>query len=125
MIISHMPGDGNCQFSSLASFFQSPRIDHRLVRKMIVHYIYQNPDRFETDIKAQGYDSVDHYCQLMSQRNHWGDGVSVQAFALIFQVNIWICYGDGEDPNQISHFDGRPHLGLLLKGNHYDRIIQF
>lgn len=126
MILAPMPRDGNCLFHSLASFFQSRRITHDVLRRMIVHFVYQNAHMFEADILAEGYKSVDEYCQYMSQRNQWGDGIALQAFAMIFKVNVYLTI-DNEDaePTRLSTYDGAPNLGLLLRGNHYDRIIQY
>lgn len=59
MIILYVPRDGNCLFSCLASFFNSSRINHRLIRRMIVHYILHNQAAFEMDVKAEGFESVD------------------------------------------------------------------
>ena len=92
---------------------------------MLVHYIYQHAQQFQTDITAGGYKDVEQYCAAMGRPGVGGDGVCVQAFALLFKVNVWICYGQDEEPSQVSHFDGGVHLGLLLQGQHYDRILQF
>lgn len=125
MIVLPVPGDGNCLFHALASFFQSSKIDHILIRRMLVHYIYQHGERFSTDILAGGHKDLDQYCAHMGKSGVWGDGVCVQAFALLFKVNVWICYARDDEPSQVSEFSGRPHLGLLLQGQHYDRILQF
>jgi hypothetical protein len=128
MIILHIPKDGNCLFRSLASFFQSPDIDHHLIRKMLVHYIYQHPESFKTDILSEGYRSVEEYCQHMSHPRTWGDGTCLQCFTMLFNVNVWLCYAGGSNcagpPTLISaHKEGAPNLALLLTNNHYDRIL--
>ncbi len=126
MNILRVPQDGNCLFHSLATFFESSKIDHVVLRKLIVAFIFKNASHFQADIFAEGFRSVQEYCQFMLQNQQWGDGVCLQAFALLFRVNIWICY-DEMDTNsitQISYYDARPHLVLLLQGNHYDRILQ-
>lgn len=128
MIILHIPKDGNCLFRSLASFFQSPEIDHHLIRKMLVHYIYQHPESFKTDILSEGYQSVDEYCQHMSHPRTWGDGTCLQCFTMLFNVNVWLCYAGGSNgagpPTLISApKEGAPNLALLLTNNHYDRIL--
>lgn len=125
MIILPVPSDGSCLFASLASFFKSSTITHENIRRMIVHYIYQHPTQFELDIQAEGYTNVDDYCSKMAQINYWGDGICCQAFSVMFQVNVWIFYDDGSDYTQISHFDGRPHIALLLKQEHYSRILSW
>lgn len=93
---------------------------------MVVHYIYQNAQHFEPDIVAEGFENVDDYCQQMARNNHWGDGIALQAFAMLFKVNVWLTLdNDASPPTRISTFAGGPNLGLLLRGNHYDRIIQY
>jgi hypothetical protein len=126
MLVMRVPQDGNCLFHSLATFFESPKIDHVVLRKLIVAYIFKNATHFQADILAEGFPSVQQYCRFMSQNQQWGDGVCLQAFALIFQVNIWICYSeiDPDASTQISHYAERPHLCLLLQGNHYDRVLR-
>jgi hypothetical protein len=134
MIIQPIPSDGNCLFGALASFFRSPQINHRILRRMLVHYIVQHPKDFEMDILAEGYPSVDAYCQHMARENTWGDGVCLQCFTMIFNVNVWVCYSRNgaanganeanEAPTLISsHKEGAPNLALLLTNNHYDRIL--
>lgn len=134
MIIMHIPKDGNCLFRSLASFFQSPEIDHRLIRKMLVHYIFQHPEAFQTDILAEGYQSVDQYCQHMSNPSTWGDGTCLQCFTMLFNVNVYLCYapqdrnnaGNEQAPTLIpAPTEGAPNLALLLTQNHYDRILSW
>lgn len=139
MIIMHIPKDGNCLFRSLASFFQSPEIDHHLIRKMLVHYIYQHPEAFETDILSEGYQSVDQYCQHMSKPSTWGDGTCLQCFTMLFNVNVYLCYapqgqgqgarnnvGNNPAPTLIpAPQEGAPNLALLLTQNHYDRILSW
>ena len=80
MIILYVPKDGNCMFSCLASFFNKSDIDHVLLRQMIVHYILHNQSKFEMDVKAEGFDSVDHYCQNMLRMGFWGDGKLTPSF---------------------------------------------
>jgi predicted adenine nucleotide alpha hydrolase (AANH) superfamily ATPase len=128
MILLHIPKDGNCLFRALASFFQSPNIDHRLMRQMLLHYISQYPEQFEVDIVAEGYQSVQEYVQHMAYEKTWGDGACLQCFTMIFNVNVWLCYGKdtNEPPTLISEEKpGAPNLALLLTDNHYDRILSW
>ena len=119
-----MPKDGNCLFHALASFFEHPGIRHDVLRRMIVHYIYQNPEYFEVDVTAEGYADLDHYCENMARDRYWGDGTVLQAFAMLFQVTVYVYYSEHEPPTCLQKFDDdRPVLAVLLKGNHYERII--
>lgn len=127
VVVLPTPSDGNCLFSALASFFNDPRrIDHALVRRMIVHYIYQHPEHFEQDIAAEGYKDVEAYCEAMSRSGYWGDGIACQCFALMFRVNVWVFYGaDAAQGTQMTHYEGRPNVVLRLNGEHYERIISW
>lgn len=127
MIVLPMPHDGNCLFHSLASFFQSKTIDHALVRRMVVDYVYRNGAVFSRDVQAEGYANVEAYCRKLAQNHQWGDGIALQAFAMLFKVNVWLTLADDDatPPTSISSFPGRPNLGLLLRGNHYDRILEY
>lgn len=96
------------------------------MRRMIVHYIYQNASTFVMDIQAEGYPDPDAYCNVMSRSHKWGDGVCVQAFGLLFKINVWMCYDDSTTPpTQLTHFEGRPHIGLMLQNGHYDRVLRW
>jgi hypothetical protein len=67
----------------------------------------------------------------MARENTWGDGVCLQCFTMIFNVNVWVCYSrngasgqKNEPPTLISSLkEGAPNLALLLTNNHYDRIL--
>lgn len=127
MRILQIPDDGNCLFSSLATIFKNPNIDHKIIRKMIVHYIYQNPEVFQNDIIAEEYENIEHYCYNMSRIGFWGDGICLQAFSMLFQLNVLLCYD--EDPNtvltHIGDYKNRPNIGLILQGEHYSRILSW
>jgi len=93
---------------------------------MIVHYILQNKDTFETDIKADGHKSVYAYCDNMLKDGIWGDGICLQAFSLIFGVNVYVYDAESKRAIKVSDkFKQRPNVALHLKDNHYDRILEW
>jgi hypothetical protein len=129
MITLPTPNDGNCLFHSLASFFNRPDISHRVMRRMLVHYIVQNPDTFRDDVAAEGYANVEDYCRHMAQEGQWGDSIVISAFTLLFRVNVCICFSDRPDagpPTMLSNLPPpAPTLALLLNKNHYTRILSW
>lgn len=111
-------------FSSLASFFQSSMIDHYLIRQMIVHYILHYQQTFDTDIKASGFNNVDQYCREMLRPGVWGDAICLQAFSLIFKINVLVYNVDDKRLMKITDAGTtRPNLVLYYDDDHYDRII--
>ena len=93
---------------------------------MIVHYIYNYPELFEADIVAEQYENVDHYCYNMNRVGFWGDGICLQAFAMMLKLNVWLCCDEDSDkPTRLSTYEGNPHVALLLDGEHYCRILSW
>ena len=118
-----MPKDGNCLFHAMASLLEHPSIRHDTLRRMLVHYIYQNADKYNTDILAEGYADINHYCENMTRDKFWGDGTVLQAFAMLFEVTVYVYYRNDKTPTCLREFNGRPTLALILEGNHYDRVL--
>lgn len=67
------------------------------------------------------------YCREVFNDGYWGDGVCLQAFSMIFKVNVYVC--DARDEEKVMKLtnvgDNRPNIALLFDENHYDRIIQW
>lgn len=109
--------DGNCQFHSLALFFDF--LEHRAVRAHIVEYIEQHADRFAEDVRAEYGCSVADYCARMARLGTHGDGVTLQAFTLAFQVSVWLFL-----PTGVSRFgEYEKNIALVRRGDHYDAAI--
>lgn len=91
---------------------------------MIVHFILHNQTKFKTDILASGYESVDQYCREMLKPGVWGDAICLQAFSIIFKINVLIFNAQDERLIKLTDAgDARPNLVLLFDEDHYDRII--
>jgi hypothetical protein len=109
--------DGNCQFHSLALFFDF--LSHTQMRAQVVQYIQQHADRFVEDIRAEYGCSVDAYCERMARLGTHGDGVTLQAFTLAFQVSVWLFM-----PTGVSRFgEFQKNIALIRQGDHYDAAI--
>lgn len=110
--------DGNCLFHSIAAFFGHQRVTHTHVRRMIVEYIYKNPDKFKLDIEVgMEFPSVNHYCRAMIRPGVWGDAICISAFCMMQNVNIVVFTQNG--PTEI-HPGDRPKLAIARVGSHYD-----
>lgn len=113
-----MRADGNCQFRALASFFRSESMDHAAMRRLIIKFIAEHQDQFQADIVANYGCDVQAYCQQMGKDAVWGDGITLQAFGLLFHLNVWLILPDG-----VSKLHEQPrwqNIALVRRQNHYD-----
>lgn len=113
-----VPGDGNCQFHSLSVFFDS--YDHSAMRQIICKFIHRNKTIFQEDILNLGYDNVDKYILEMSRNGTWGDGITLQAFCMIFRVNVWLFM-----PTGVSQLCPKfeKNVAIIRNGNHYEAAL--
>lgn len=112
-------GDGNCQFRALAAFFPHRAVTHAAVRALIVDYIEQHADQFRLHIvEGLDYPTVERYCADMRRDGTWGDGITLMAFCLSQNVNIVVFTEAGR--NELHPGDGRPKMGLVCVGQHYE-----
>lgn len=134
------PADGSCMFHALASMFKHRGITHELMRQMCVHYISQNPDLFLEDILANGFKSMDHYVSYCGKIGAFGDATCLQAFSMIFGVNVYLWITNTCDQNELTklekagkmkltqltdHGKDAPNIVLVHCNDHYDRIISW
>lgn len=87
------PGDGNCQFSALARLLQTIGIfrSEESLRREIVRYLTENPnnqDGFPCELFAGMPWS--QYLASMAQNGTYGDQITLQAVANLFNVEIVI-----------------------------------
>lgn len=134
LVLRSTAGDGNCQFRALAHFAENPEIDHVRVRRSVVDFIEQNPDRFEMDIRFGGeqrHRTVADYCAEMRRLGVWGDGTTLMAFCLCYNVNVRLYTAHGwcdlYPANAADSSDGppatsshRPTICMARCGEHYD-----
>ena len=125
-------GDGNCQFRALAHFCKSGALDHARIRREIVDFIEENKDLFAVDICFGGdfvdeQRSVEQYCADMRRMGTWGDGTTLMAFCLLYNVNVRLYSADGCSdiyPNDVDDENSdqteRPTVCMVRCGTHYD-----
>jgi len=111
--------DNNCQFRTLAAFYNHANVTHSTIRHLIVEYIEQHADQFRLDIElGLGYASLEQYCAEMRQSGTWGDGVTLMAFALMQNVNIEVCTASGF--TELFPGPSRPKMAVVCVGEHYE-----
>jgi len=116
-----MAADGNCQFNAMSCFFQNRALSPREIRRRVVHYIWANRERFKYDIEAEYGKSPQDYCSAMLREGVWGDGITLQAFGLLFNVNLWLFTAEGR--SNLHEIPDRPNVALVRSGAHYDAAI--
>ncbi|KAI4310409.1 hypothetical protein MLD38_035389 [Melastoma candidum] len=86
-LVEHkVQGDGNCQFRALSDQLYKTPDDHEYVRQEIVKQLKNHRDLYE------GYVPMDYddYLVKMSQSGEWGDHVTLQAAADVYEAKIFV-----------------------------------
>lgn len=88
-IVKNIKGDGNCQFASLSfQLYGDPHL-HRHIRQQVCKQLAQNSALYDCfvcyDNRIPNYDE---YCKKMTCLNEWGDNITLQAAADVFQIKI-------------------------------------
>jgi hypothetical protein len=77
-------GDGACQFRALSDqLYRSPR-HHRAVRTAVVAQLRRHAERYEAWVPMD----YEGYLDRMARPDEWGDHVTLQAAADVFQADI-------------------------------------
>lgn len=113
-----MPGDGNCQFRALATFFADPRVSHVTLRRLVARFVWQHRERFRPYIAHEYGIDVRKYCQRMQRDGEWGDAISLQAFGVLFRINVWLFMPSGV--TSLHDYEDGLNVALVHRGNHYD-----
>lgn len=92
-VVYNPNGDGNCQFEALRFLLQTLGIYRsvEVLRKEIVQYLTQNPDNvFGTPLENFAAMPWDRYLASMAQNGEYGDQITLQAAAEIFNLEILV-----------------------------------
>ncbi|KAJ0234872.1 OVARIAN TUMOR DOMAIN-containing deubiquitinating enzyme 10 [Hirschfeldia incana] len=81
-----VPGDGNCQFRALADQLYKTADCHKHVRRQIVKQLKSRPESYEGYVPMK----FSEYLRKMSRSGEWGDHVTLQAAADVYQVKIMV-----------------------------------
>jgi hypothetical protein len=88
-----VPRDGNCLFHSLCSFIKSKTLTAFTLRLLICKFIWENADIFSIEMADTGY-TLREYLTYMQRDGMYGDGTVIQAFAMLFGINV-VIFSDG------------------------------
>lgn len=130
-------GDGNCQFYSLSWELHKTVGNHSDIRSGIIEYL-RGPGRSDFEV----FYSPDHpsqpptfdgYLQDMAQDCTWGDHLTLQAAANIFNANVRVLtadrFSDSEEkplltvfPQVQSSGENQPTIWLSFAAQHYSPI---
>lgn len=111
-------GDGNCQFRSMAAFFEDA--DHLSMRRLVCQFIRSNDLTFKNDIATTEYRTMERYLAVMSRPGTWGDGITLQAFGLLFQVDVVLFMPTGTTQ---LHPQYERHVAFVRQGDHYEPAL--
>eukprot|EP01056_Protomagalhaensia_sp_Gyna25_P002332 Protomagalhaensia_sp_Gyna_25__2331@NODE_2285_length_1174_cov_8_918062_g1892_i0_p1_GENE_NODE_2285_length_1174_cov_8_918062_g1892_i0NODE_2285_length_1174_cov_8_918062_g1892_i0_p1_ORF_typecomplete_len289_score22_41OTU/PF02338_19/3_6e26Peptidase_C65/PF10275_9/0_4Peptidase_C65/PF10275_9/0_72Nt_Gln_amidase/PF09764_9/0_15DUF3293/PF11697_8/1DUF3293/PF11697_8/2_9e02_NODE_2285_length_1174_cov_8_918062_g1892_i02431109 len=81
--------DGNCLFRSFSDQLHGHQEGHLEIRAAIVAYIANHETRFSVFLDESDGD-IGEYCQKMSRNSTWGGQIEIQAFSLMYGVNVLI-----------------------------------
>ena len=113
--IVRMPGDGNCQFHSLAY----PDLDHVEVRKNVVRHIEADWERFLPFVDEH---ESPMYVNQMSKNATWGDELTLRAFSEVYDTTVKVF--DARSGRMISSYGSSPRVkALSYDGVHYNSLV--
>ena len=86
-------GDGNCQFYAISQNV-TPETEydeddkHACIRHEICEYIRENAERFSMYLDTDETEGLDEYLEEMTQDGTWGDNLTLQAAAELYNLEI-------------------------------------
>lgn len=117
----NVPGDGNCLFHSMCIFFRKQGYRQDFMRKLICDYIEKSKELFNPSISSLSeYRSFDEYIKEMRKNGHWGDGICLQAFGLLFKTNVILLMPTGI---YHMHTQFKKNVAFVRDGNHYQAAV--
>ena len=96
-------GDGNCQFRSLAYFLKGDEDNYEVVRKEVVEYLKDHQDTYCNFVD----EDFDVYCDDMSSTNRWGDHVTLDAAANLYDHSCHLVSSSSEPTKTIKPRDSK------------------
>ena len=77
-------GDGNCQFRALSEQLYGNEDSHKAIRARVVEHLRDNETKYAGFVEG----TYEKYVDVMSQEGTWGDHITLQVFANIYNVKI-------------------------------------
>ena len=103
-VVYNPNGDGNCQFEALRFWLQTLGIYRSVeaLREEIVQYLTQNHDNVY-GIPLENFAAMpwDRYLVSMAQDGEYGDQITLQAAAEIFNIEILVVSSVGPDATAV------------------------
>ncbi|CAD7954068.1 unnamed protein product, partial [Amoebophrya sp. A120] len=92
----HVKGDGSCQFRALSDQLYGTEEHHQNVRRKVIEKLEQEADHYknfvlsktEIESKEQADEAFNLYLVSMSEESTWGDHVTLQAAADVYNCEI-------------------------------------
>eukprot|EP01130_Rhizamoeba_saxonica_P000304 TRINITY_DN10282_c0_g1_i1.p1 TRINITY_DN10282_c0_g1~~TRINITY_DN10282_c0_g1_i1.p1 ORF type:complete len:168 (+),score=16.23 TRINITY_DN10282_c0_g1_i1:18-521(+) len=97
-IKTQIPGDGNCQFASIADQIYNTHHKHNKVRKQVIKWLKRN-EHFQLEngtylseylVKTKHCHTWKQYLKHMKKKGIWGDHLTLIAAAELYRVRIII-----------------------------------
>jgi hypothetical protein len=92
-------GDGNCQFRALADQLWRNEKTHREVRRLVVARLTHHRDQYAPFALCDDYDA---YLDRMAKDGEWGDHLTLQAAADVFDAEIVLVTSFPDDRSIIA-----------------------
>lgn len=90
LIISDVPGDGNCLFRSLSDQIFGTDAHHRKLRQEVCEYIEQHSEFFRNFFTTKDGDTLENHLEAMRELGTYGGNHELVAFANKYNVDIRI-----------------------------------
>jgi len=116
-------GDGNCQFRALSDQIYDMEEKHGEIRSGIIKYMMEHVDTYQQWVVG----SFGNYLDNMSQLGEYGDHLTLQAFADLYNVKIHVITSYGSNHHLIiDPQEGNPHgmiyLSYYEEEQHYNSL---
>jgi OTU domain-containing protein 3 len=88
--VRKVESDGNCFFRALSDQLCGSQEGHLVLRLLIIDYICENREKFETSIDHEHFRNWDDFTYRMRQHGTFADGIVVAASALSLRRSLII-----------------------------------
>ncbi|EGG01535.1 uncharacterized protein MELLADRAFT_66971 [Melampsora larici-populina 98AG31] len=130
-VTNFIKGDGNCQFYAVSMLLQGNTDLHIELRARAVAHIENNKEDFIHFVALDGnHKSWEEYCTNMKKDKEYGDELTLQALARVYQRNFLVL-SDSLNHNSVlvvpvqgSESNDMPYLPLYLNQLHYEILLK-
>ncbi|EGG01534.1 uncharacterized protein MELLADRAFT_66970 [Melampsora larici-populina 98AG31] len=132
-VTNFIKGDGNCQFYAVSMLLHGTTDFHEELRAHAVAHMESNKERYVhfIDFDQHHSKSWEEYCTRMTQDKEYGDQLTLQALARVYQRNF-VVLSDSESHDSVlvypvrhdSKANDMPYLPLYLNQLHYEIVLK-